>query len=187
MIRAYHGRPYGGVAQLARAFGSYPKCHRFESSRRYQNQKASRDAFWFLRPVGQVVKTPPFHGGNTSSSLVRVTKNGGLAQLVRAPASHAGGHWFESSSLHHKNAGNLAISGVFVRFSELFGAIKTCRKRLTTEIATVGEKERFGVDSPNLFFFGYGVVNLEPVKRFPPDVVLRGWFPLYSMVQCDNN
>ena len=27
---------YGGVAQLARAFGSYPKCHRFKSSRRYQ-------------------------------------------------------------------------------------------------------------------------------------------------------
>ena len=27
----------GGVAQLARAFGSYPKCHRFESSRRYHN------------------------------------------------------------------------------------------------------------------------------------------------------
>ena len=25
-----------------------------------------------LRPVGQVVKTPPFHGGNTSSTLVRV-------------------------------------------------------------------------------------------------------------------
>ena len=29
-------------------------------------------------------------------------KDGGLAQLVRAPASHAGGHWFESSSLHHR-------------------------------------------------------------------------------------
>ena len=28
---------------------------------------------------------------------------GGLAQLVRAPASHAGGHWFESSSLHHRH------------------------------------------------------------------------------------
>ncbi len=27
---------------------------------------------------------------------------GGLAQLVRAPASHAGGHWFESSSLHQE-------------------------------------------------------------------------------------
>ncbi len=38
-------------------------------------------------PVGQVVKTPPFHGGNTGSSPVRVTiyifyiQHGGLAQL----------------------------------------------------------------------------------------------------------
>ena len=64
------------------------------------------------RPVGQVVKTRPFHGCNMGSSPVRVTTsairkrdcriNGGLAQLVRAPASHAGGHWFESSSLHQK-------------------------------------------------------------------------------------
>ena len=28
--------PYGGIAQLARAFGSYPKCHWFKSSCRYQ-------------------------------------------------------------------------------------------------------------------------------------------------------
>ena len=28
-----------------------------------------------VRPGGQAVKTPPFHGGNTSSILVRVTKN----------------------------------------------------------------------------------------------------------------
>ena len=64
------------------------------------------------RPVGQVVKTRPFHGCNMGSSPVRVTTsairkrdcriNGGLAQLVRAPASHAGGHWFESSRLHQK-------------------------------------------------------------------------------------
>ena len=37
-------------------------------------------------PVGQVVKTPPFHGGNMSSNLVRVIAIlnmvvGGLAQL----------------------------------------------------------------------------------------------------------
>ena len=31
------------------------------------------DVSIFLRPVGQAVKTPPFHGGNTSSILVRVT------------------------------------------------------------------------------------------------------------------
>ena len=53
---------YGGIAQLARAFGSYPECRWFESNCRYQ--------FW---PGGQEVKTPPFHGGNTSSILVRVT------------------------------------------------------------------------------------------------------------------
>ncbi len=35
-----------------------------------------------LWPVGQVVKTPPFHGGNMSSNLVRVMSNAVLAQLV---------------------------------------------------------------------------------------------------------
>ena len=29
--------PCGGIAQLARAFGSYPKCHRFKSSYRYHH------------------------------------------------------------------------------------------------------------------------------------------------------
>ena len=53
---------YGGIAQLARAFGSYPECRRFKSHCRYH-----------LWPGGQTVKTPPFHGGNTSSILVRVT------------------------------------------------------------------------------------------------------------------
>ena len=34
-------------------------------------------------PVGQAVKTPPFHGGNTGSSPVRVTNlYGGIAQPV---------------------------------------------------------------------------------------------------------
>ena len=58
----------GGIAQLARAFGSYPKCPRFERLR------------LFPRPVGQVVKTPPFHGGNMGSSPVRVTKNKQLTE-----------------------------------------------------------------------------------------------------------
>ena len=104
---------------MARACGSYPQCHRFKSSRRYH---VRRDASASLRnpldsqkrPVGQVVKTRPFHGCNMGSSPVRVTTSairmgcriyGGLAQLVRAPASHAGGHWFESSSLHQKVPG----------------------------------------------------------------------------------
>ena len=72
----------------------------------------------------------------------------------RGHTSHAGGHWFESSSLHHKNTGNREISGVFIYFSELFGAIKTCQKWLTTGKATVSEKEGFGVDSPKTSFLG---------------------------------
>ena len=66
---------YGGIAQLARACGSYPQCPRFESRCRYQKDAAYRySAASFFRPVGQVVKTPPFHGGNMGSSPVRVTK-----------------------------------------------------------------------------------------------------------------
>ena len=70
-----------------------------------------------LWPVGQVVKTPPFHGGNMGSNPVRVTNFiscGGLAQQVRAPASHAGGHWFESSSLHQKNTVEFSFRGAFL-------------------------------------------------------------------------
>ena len=68
----------GGIAQLARAFGSYPECRRFESHCRYQfyNKECviTCPPLSYIRPGGQAVKTPPFHGGNTSSSLVRVTK-----------------------------------------------------------------------------------------------------------------
>ena len=91
------GRVYGGVAQLARAFGSYPKCHRFESSRRYQldGRRPSADRSLGRRlndgplgpygpspwRVGQAAKTPPFHGGNTGSIPVRVTMTGGIAPV----------------------------------------------------------------------------------------------------------
>ena len=37
--------------------------------------------FYIFWPVGQAVKTPPFHGGNTGSSPVRVIILGELAQL----------------------------------------------------------------------------------------------------------
>ena len=64
---------YGGIAQLARACGSYPQCPRFESRCRYQTRAQTFLPAPFIRPVGQVVKTPPFHGGNMGSSPVRVT------------------------------------------------------------------------------------------------------------------
>ena len=52
----------GGLAQLARASGSYPAGRWFKSDIRYHS-----------RPVGQEVKTRPFHGCNMGSIPVRVT------------------------------------------------------------------------------------------------------------------
>ena len=69
----------GGIAQLARATGSYPVGHGFKSNSRYQ------------RPVGQAAKTPPFHGGNGSSILPRVTnakKSIAIAMLFFCVASN---------------------------------------------------------------------------------------------------
>ena len=56
----------GCVAQLARAFGSYPTGRWFESVRSHQHRS--------LWPHGQAVKTPPFHGGIMGSNPVGVTK-----------------------------------------------------------------------------------------------------------------
>ena len=49
-------------------------------------------------PIGQAVKTPPFHGDNRGSIPLWVTikfKYGPVVQLVRMPACHAGGRRFE--------------------------------------------------------------------------------------------
>ena len=138
---------------MARACGSYPQCHRFKSSRRYHTgemrQHLSGNSLERgIRPVGQVVKTRPFHGCNMGSSPVRVTTSaarqgcrqyGGLAQLVRAPASHAGGHWFESSSLHHENTLIFNKSGCFYNFLRVF---KVGEKSCTTKIRQFFEKHR---------------------------------------------
>ena len=43
---------YGGIAQLARAFGSYPECHWFKSSCRYQ----WRWGYTLRRRFGPLVK-----------------------------------------------------------------------------------------------------------------------------------
>ena len=68
IYKSLKGTVYGGIAQLARALGSYPGCHRFKSSYRYQS------AVLLVWPVGQEVKTPPFHGGIMGSNPVRVTR-----------------------------------------------------------------------------------------------------------------
>ena len=53
---------FGDVAQLARACGSYPQGQWFEPTHRHH-----------LWSHGQSVKTPPFHGGVSSSILLGIT------------------------------------------------------------------------------------------------------------------
>ena len=73
-------RRFGGIAQLARALGSYPKGRGFKSNFRYhvlyggtetRCRCAEHNWIW---PVGQEAKTPPFHGSNRGSIPLRVTK-----------------------------------------------------------------------------------------------------------------
>ena len=54
---------------------------------------------WVRIPYGS-----PSHKTSWYCGVLWAQKQGGLAQLVRAPASHAGGHWFESSSLHQRKS-----------------------------------------------------------------------------------
>ena len=60
----------GGIAQLARAIGSYPIGRGFKSNFRYHGTGNGPA----IRPVGQAAKTPPFHGGNGGSIPPRVRK-----------------------------------------------------------------------------------------------------------------
>ncbi len=71
-----------------------------ESGLEGSNPSLSATLNYFLWPVGQAVKTPPFHGGNTGSNPVRVTK-WRISSAGRAPALQAGGRRFEPCILHH--------------------------------------------------------------------------------------
>ena len=56
-----------------------------------------------MRPLGQAVKTPPFHGGNRGSIPLGVTNLWSHSSAGRAPALQAGGHRFEPCCDHHKD------------------------------------------------------------------------------------
>ncbi len=55
---------------------------------------------FLARPVGQGVKTPPFHGGNRGSNPLRVIL-WRLSSAGRASALQAEGRGFDPLSLHH--------------------------------------------------------------------------------------
>ena len=82
---------------------------------------------------------------------------GGLAQLVRAPASHAGGHWFESSSLHHMKPQNRNGSRAFL-FADIFQIIEITTKirhffKLALKFEVVGYKKETASSQSGFFPF----------------------------------
>ena len=81
------------------AAGSYPAGRWFESDRRYH-----------IRLLGQAVKTSPFHGGNTGSIPVGVTKRG-VSSVGRASALQAGGHRFEPCTPHQSKQRRFGRNG----------------------------------------------------------------------------
>ena len=59
----------------------------------------------YTRPVGQAVKTSPFHGGNRGSIPLGVTI-WGVSSVGRASALQAGGHRFEPCTPHQQDLGS---------------------------------------------------------------------------------
>ena len=79
---------------------------------------------------------------------------GRLAQLVRAPASHAGGRWFESSIAHHESGRSRAPGGWIGRSGGTADALRSGR---SVPRGRVGSNPTFGTNARdygyNLFLF----------------------------------
>ena len=85
------------------AAGSYPAGRWFESDRRYhlKTGESSSQKINLIRPLGQAVKTSPFHGGNMGSIPVGVT-TWEHSSAGRASALQAEGHRFEPCCSHQQ-------------------------------------------------------------------------------------
>ena len=138
---------YGGVAQLARACGSYPQCRWFDSNYRYHGAPNQERVHGPMvkrlrhRPFTAVSRVRFPFGSPFSHCVVlhlRLTEMrfGRIAQLVRALASHARGRRFESVCAHQKPS-EISISlfseGFLLLFNPKFGRLLSavaadCRK-----------------------------------------------------------
>ena len=108
-----HEGGYGGIAQLARALGSYPSCPRFKSRCRYHAAHAA--------PHGALVKRLR-HRPFTAVTRVRFPYASPTSPIWRhssagrALASHARGHRFEFCCLHQNKFGPLPMVRVRICF-----------------------------------------------------------------------
>ena len=81
---------YGGIAQLARAHGSYPWCRWFKSSSRY--------LYGILAQLGEHLPYKQRVIGSSPIGPIYTSIYGGIAQLARARGSYPRCRWFKSSS-----------------------------------------------------------------------------------------
>ena len=96
-INGAHCLRRGGVAQLARASGSYPECRWFKSDRRYHMARWSSGQDIALSRRRQEFDSPTGHHLWVLSSA------------GRAHASHAWGRGFKSPSTHHVRGINSVV------------------------------------------------------------------------------
>ena len=95
----------GGVAQLARACGSYPQCQGFKSLLRYHFYIIFFYIVVIFGRIAQLGEHLPYKQGGIGSSPIVPTKYGLVVQLVRMLACHARGRGFESHPGRHYFAG----------------------------------------------------------------------------------
>ena len=105
---------------MARARGSYPRCHWFKSSCRYHHKKRTPVRSHINGPVVKRLRLRPF----TAATRVRVPSGSPPFRSTvstwrhssagRALASHARGHRFEFCCLHQKTPRATTVLGVFV-------------------------------------------------------------------------
>ena len=110
-------------------------------------------------PLGQVVKTSPFHGGNMGSNPVGVTTSWGYSSAGRARALQARGHRFEPCCPHHiKKRATLCVVLFLCVGKQFAGSNKAVSPPLRTPCAPVPRSHctlaskckhfRFAVDEP---------------------------------------
>ena len=80
------------IAIVQKRSGSFGRCGWLESSKKRIGKNRRKKRLDFLKPICYTIG------------------NGGLAQLVRAPASHAGGRRFESAIVHQEEKTRRCVS-----------------------------------------------------------------------------
>ena len=117
--------PFGGIAQLARARGSYPRCPRFKSRCRYHAADVLQHGplvKWLRhRPFTAVTRVRVSYGSPTPYGERHQGQTWRHSSAGRALASHARGHRFEFCCLHQKTPSKPLVLTVFSFLSNFLG------------------------------------------------------------------